>query len=153
MAGGFLQALYSNCNDAYSAGTEPTRLHPCAVKVMREMDIDISTPLYLIPKRNSLRIYFTYFACCVAEKLTAIARTWDQLRTYHKLMPKAITCALVRRDTIRVRSCTGNTSIVSFKWLKLLLGHLYCGTTWDSSFFLLCHFSFVGIYAHSIGFS
>jgi len=79
MAERFLRALYSNCYEAYSAGTEPTWLHPCAVKVMREMHIDISTPLYLIPKGNPLCIYFTYFACFVAEKLTAIAGTCDQL--------------------------------------------------------------------------
>ena len=66
MAEGFLRALYSNCYEAYSAGTEPTWLHPCAVKVMREMHIDI---------------YFTYLACFVVDKLTAIAGTCDQLRT------------------------------------------------------------------------
>ena len=43
MAEGFLRTLYSNCYEAYSAGTEPTRLHPCAVKVMQEAGIDIST--------------------------------------------------------------------------------------------------------------
>lgn len=43
MAEGFVRALYDNCYEAYSAGTEPTQVHPCAVTVMREVGVDIST--------------------------------------------------------------------------------------------------------------
>lgn len=43
MAEGFVRALYDDCYEAYSAGTEPTRVHPCAIMVMWEADVDIST--------------------------------------------------------------------------------------------------------------
>jgi len=43
MAEGFIQALYDDRYEAYSAGTEPTQVHPCAVKVMQEAGVDIST--------------------------------------------------------------------------------------------------------------
>jgi arsenate reductase len=42
MAEGILNTLYGNQYDAYSAGTEPSNLNPYAVKVMAEIDIDIS---------------------------------------------------------------------------------------------------------------
>jgi len=43
MAEGFVRTLYDDCYEAYSAGTEPTQVHRCAVKVMQEAGIDIST--------------------------------------------------------------------------------------------------------------
>jgi len=43
MAEGFLNALYGNRYEAYSAGVEPTRINPYAIKVMAEIGIDIST--------------------------------------------------------------------------------------------------------------
>ncbi len=43
MAEGFLKAHYGDRYDAYSAGTEPTRIDPCAITVMQEVGIDIST--------------------------------------------------------------------------------------------------------------
>jgi len=43
MAEGFVNALYSNRYEAYSAGPEPTKVHPCAIAVMAEAGIDIST--------------------------------------------------------------------------------------------------------------
>ena len=43
MAEGFIWALYDDRYEAYSAGTEPTQVHRCAVKVMQEAGIDIST--------------------------------------------------------------------------------------------------------------
>ncbi len=43
MAEGFLRALYENDYEVFSAGTEPTAVHPCAVKVMKEAGIDISS--------------------------------------------------------------------------------------------------------------
>jgi len=43
MAEGFIRAFYDNCYEVYSAGTEPTQVHPCAITVMREVGVDIST--------------------------------------------------------------------------------------------------------------
>jgi arsenate reductase len=42
MAEGFLRSLALESFDAYSAGSEPTRVHPTATEVMREIGIDIS---------------------------------------------------------------------------------------------------------------
>jgi len=42
MAEGYLSARYGDRYEAFSAGTEPTRVHPMAVEVMREIGIDIS---------------------------------------------------------------------------------------------------------------
>lgn len=42
MAEGFLNALYGDRYEAYSAGIEPDRVNPYAVKVMTEIGIDIS---------------------------------------------------------------------------------------------------------------
>ncbi|MGC9443859.1 MAG: arsenate reductase ArsC [Candidatus Methanospirareceae archaeon] len=43
MAEGFLNALYGDRYEAYSAGTEPSSVNPYAVTVMAELGIDIST--------------------------------------------------------------------------------------------------------------
>ena len=43
MADGLPNALYSNVLTAKSAGTKPGRVHPLAIEVMGELDIDIST--------------------------------------------------------------------------------------------------------------
>lgn len=43
MAEGLLRALYGDRYEAYSAGTEPTQVHPCAVEVMQDVGIGIST--------------------------------------------------------------------------------------------------------------
>ena len=43
MAEGFVNALYGDRYNAYSAGPEPTKVHPCAIAVMAEVGIDIST--------------------------------------------------------------------------------------------------------------
>lgn len=42
MAEGLLNALYGARYEAFSAGVEPTRLNPYAVKVMKDIGIDIS---------------------------------------------------------------------------------------------------------------
>jgi arsenate reductase len=42
MAEGFLRSLYGGMYDAFSAGTDPDRLHPMAVRVMQEAGVDIS---------------------------------------------------------------------------------------------------------------
>jgi arsenate reductase (thioredoxin) len=43
MAEGLVNALYSKVLTAKSAGTKPGQVHPLAIKVMAELDIDIST--------------------------------------------------------------------------------------------------------------
>lgn len=42
MAEGFLNYYKGNKYEVYSAGTNPTRVHPAAIKVMSELKIDIS---------------------------------------------------------------------------------------------------------------
>ena len=42
MAEGFLKHYKSNEYKVYSAGTNPTKVHPAAIKVMSELNIDIS---------------------------------------------------------------------------------------------------------------
>jgi len=42
MAEGFLNALYGDKYEAYSAGIEPAKVNPYAIKVMAEAGIDIS---------------------------------------------------------------------------------------------------------------
>lgn len=42
MAEGFLNALGGNQYTAFSAGTKPSEVHPLAIKVMKEVGIDIS---------------------------------------------------------------------------------------------------------------
>jgi arsenate reductase len=42
MAEGFVNAKFGDQYEAYSAGNEPTEIHPCAVEVMAQLGIDIS---------------------------------------------------------------------------------------------------------------
>jgi arsenate reductase (thioredoxin) len=42
MAEGLLRTLYGNRYEAHSAGVQPTQVHPDAIKVMKEIGIDIS---------------------------------------------------------------------------------------------------------------
>ncbi|MFB3897806.1 MAG: arsenate reductase ArsC [bacterium] len=42
IAEGFINSLYSDRYEAFSAGTEPTRVNPYAIRVMAELGIDIS---------------------------------------------------------------------------------------------------------------
>jgi len=42
MAEGYMKAKYSDRFEAFSAGTEATRVHPMAIAVMKEIGIDIS---------------------------------------------------------------------------------------------------------------
>jgi arsenate reductase len=42
MAEGFVNARYGDRFKAYSAGSAPTELHPCAIRIMAELGIDIS---------------------------------------------------------------------------------------------------------------
>jgi arsenate reductase (thioredoxin) len=42
MAEGYMRAKHGDAYEVFSAGTDPTRLHPLAVTVMKEIGIDIS---------------------------------------------------------------------------------------------------------------
>ena len=42
MAEGLLKEIYGDRFDVYSAGTEPSRVNPYAIRVMKELGIDIS---------------------------------------------------------------------------------------------------------------
>jgi len=42
MAEGYMNAKYGDRYEAFSAGTEATRVHPMAIEVMKEIGIDIS---------------------------------------------------------------------------------------------------------------
>lgn len=42
MAEGLLKSLYGKHYEAYSAGSNPSSVNPCAVKVMGEVGVDIS---------------------------------------------------------------------------------------------------------------
>jgi arsenate reductase len=52
MAEGFINAWYGDRYEAYSAGSEVTDVHPCAVEVMAEVGIDISAQ-----RAKSLDVY------------------------------------------------------------------------------------------------
>jgi arsenate reductase len=43
MAEGFVNTLYSEHYEAYSAGSEPWEVHPCAIEVMAEEGINIAS--------------------------------------------------------------------------------------------------------------
>jgi len=43
MAEGLVNALYGDRYDAYSAGIHPAEVNPYAIRVMREMGVDLST--------------------------------------------------------------------------------------------------------------
>jgi arsenate reductase len=43
MAEGFVNALNGDRYEAYSAGSEPTEVHPCAIEAMAEKNIDIAS--------------------------------------------------------------------------------------------------------------
>src|SRR5665647_2963002 len=42
IAEAFINARFGDRYEAHSAGNEPTEVHPCAIKVMAELGIDIS---------------------------------------------------------------------------------------------------------------
>jgi arsenate reductase len=42
MAEGILKSLYGEYYDVYSAGSDPTIVNPYAIKVLAELDVDIS---------------------------------------------------------------------------------------------------------------
>jgi arsenate reductase len=55
MAEGYVNARYSDRYEGFSAGTEVTRVHPLAIRVMNEIGIDISHQ-----KSKELEDFFDY---------------------------------------------------------------------------------------------
>lgn len=55
MAEGYVNARYSDWYEGFSAGTEVTRVHPLAIRVMNEIGIDISHQ-----KSKELEEFFDY---------------------------------------------------------------------------------------------
>ena len=55
MAEGLLRHLAGNKFDVYSAGTHPSRVHPLAIEVMKELEIDISAHT-----SDKISKYFSY---------------------------------------------------------------------------------------------
>ena len=55
MAEGWLRHLAGRRLESLSAGTHPTALHPLAVRVMAEVEIDISRQTSAIPASSSHR--------------------------------------------------------------------------------------------------
>jgi len=49
MAEGYMNAQYGDRFEAFSAGTEATRVHPVAIEVMKEIGIDISQHRSKVP--------------------------------------------------------------------------------------------------------
>ena len=66
MAEGFVKTMYADRYEAYSAGNEPTEVHPCAIEVMAEDGIDIASQ-----RAKSLNefddIYFDYVVTLCAD--------------------------------------------------------------------------------------
>jgi arsenate reductase len=55
MAEGLLRHIDNDRFEVFSAGTTPSRVHPMSIRVMKEIDIDISTHT-----SNALEKYFGY---------------------------------------------------------------------------------------------
>jgi arsenate reductase len=69
MAEGFINARYSDQYEAYSAGSEPTEVHPCAIEVMAEAGIDIASQ-HAKPLDEYLDASFDYVVtmCAAAQE-------------------------------------------------------------------------------------
>lgn len=77
MAEGLLRLRYGGTYEAFSAGTEPTGIHPLAVAVMREIDVDLSAQ-----KAESLQLYFD-------QTFDAVVTTCDQAMEVCPVFPGA----------------------------------------------------------------
>ena len=64
MAEGFVNARYGDRYEAYSAGSEPTEVHPCAIEVMAEEGIDIISQRAK-PLDQYVDASFDYVVTCV----------------------------------------------------------------------------------------
>ncbi len=69
MAEGLLNALYGDHYEAYSAGTEPSRVNPYAIKIMAEIGIDISNHFSKsIEKFKGMEFDFVVTVCDYAKE-------------------------------------------------------------------------------------
>jgi len=69
MAEGFINARYSDRYEAFSAGSEPTKVHSCAIKAMAEEGINIA-PQHAKPLDEYLDASFDYVVtmCAAAQE-------------------------------------------------------------------------------------
>ncbi|MCX6639715.1 MAG: arsenate reductase ArsC [bacterium] len=70
MAEGLLNHLYGDRFEAYSAGTEKTRVHPLAVEAMQRIGIDISTHQSKIIDQFSGRSFDIVITVCDLARAT-----------------------------------------------------------------------------------
>jgi arsenate reductase len=66
MAEGFINTRYGDRYEAYSAGSEPTEVHSCAIEVMEEEGIDIA-PQHAKPLDEYLDASFDYVVTMCAD--------------------------------------------------------------------------------------
>jgi arsenate reductase len=66
MAEGFINALYADRYEAYSAGSEPTKVHSCAIEVMAEEGINIASQ-HAKPLDEYLDASFDYVVTMCAD--------------------------------------------------------------------------------------
>ncbi len=69
IAEGFVNAMYNEHYSAFSAGSEPTSVHPCAVRVMEEVGIDIrSQYAKSLDRFEGMHFDFIVSLCADAEE-------------------------------------------------------------------------------------
>lgn len=77
MAEGLLRLRYGGTYEAFSAGTQPAEIHPLAVAVMRELDVDLSAQ-----KPESLE-------CYLDQPFDAVVTTCDHAKEVCPVFPSA----------------------------------------------------------------
>ncbi len=70
MAEGLLNHLYGDRYEAFSAGTEQTRVHPLAIEAMRRIGIDISQHESKIVDRFGNRLFDIVITVCDQARAT-----------------------------------------------------------------------------------
>lgn len=70
MAEGLLNHLYGDCYEAFSAGTEKTRVHPLAIAAMKRIGIDISGHESKIVDRFGGRVFDIVVTVCDLARAT-----------------------------------------------------------------------------------
>src|SRR5215475_5714269 len=78
MAEGFGRAMGRGRVESYSAGTDPTSVHPLAVRVMAEIGIDISRQTSK-PMDPFLEQHFNY-VICVCDRDAEVCPVWPRPR-------------------------------------------------------------------------
>lgn len=83
MAEGLLKSLYGEYYDVYSAGSNPSKLNPYTVKIMKEIGIDISDHWSKSLKDlrvSSLIMWLQY----VMEKKENVHFSWEEKNYLHE---------------------------------------------------------------------